>query len=1065
MAISTAKTTIPGIDYRVTGRFLTTSDGCGIAYIYPNVETRAVLRFNVKRSPIAEKGERIDDIRIPYTIENTSITSFNAVFDIVEYNNSGEQTTNIPVTLSGFDLTLGDHVGVMTVDDPEYDNDIDTRLYRITLTINNTNPTVSKLVLCSTEINHSHELVENGGLNSAIDQEGDVIIAATPNKFHGWWANTNRGILGGFGTIDNVTACEDAYIFIDTTVTPIKVTTMGGNGKDIRYPNPNYEVSANAFYDQLDETTLSHIDNTLSPFQLADLWAIKLQPDEESIFVSEQLGRDYKGTMQMPSSTGCTPMDAALYRRVDPNSMQTQIMPQYDEVDYRFTDYTRPTELFKYLFNTYLYHIGVINPAWNTDFVGFYNAHAIFNEYLSPTGRTHTFNINKMRITKNGSGLTDVYYVLNSTSFITPGSTVTVAGLGAGWAGANGAYTNGVSTAAWGGVANPRGTHLDYDDGAPFMGYLGHFYLNLDSSALPAYAVADNTSNPPHYDAAGVARSVPHWGGGVATVSATHRVTDDMEYPLFFAACHAMIVDVFKVMCHWSNDYFLLNPADKFLPPTWDQLKSALAAGTALTNTFQFIRINNIIPSRGYGGQSLGFWAYDPPNNTNPAFPSWTFNDPYGWLPTVGSAQDYEFPRNYLTGVRNLYYTLDGPVTEPIHFFAGLFGYPNLAGNLDGGSYFVGLTAPLDFDDVAGSNPDPSIWTLMADFIIPADAAAKQHYFGFVNSTYSGGKKLAYIRWGTTVFQDPAAFMSFAQFEPPGTVSARQGTESGMPVFAEMMKYLMTSHPLGAGLDGVIIDNRGNIGGASTPILQLASMFGAKRKFSDGQSAIWRDNCNRDIVTFQSLGITSANNLLQIGDAIAEYIYVDETVARYGANSVFTGGKVIMINDNQAISGGDVTPQHFYGENLDRDLGAGTTFQMIGDLDGRIHGSHFGDTSAWPLQKYSERLKDDNGEPISPLAYLIGDQISYSVSANGQPFSLQNNVSEANPPFDASATGLAGGNPMTNEFEELIYLDTGLMGVPYPDPALPGWPGPDPPLPGDHTTWRDRWLEQAIKLM
>lgn len=876
-------------------------------------------------------------------------------------------------------------------------------------------------------------------------------------KFHGWWANVNRGMIGGLQTTR--TACVDAYIFIDTTVNPIEIRTMGGNGIDIRFPNPNFEDGGVNLYTQIDDTTLAHIFNDdLEPGQY---WHLKLQNDINYLLVSDSGIIDYKNVIQAASVRFST-ASAHLFRRVDPNNMPVATMPSYNDADYRFIDYTQPTNLARYFFNTLLYHLASLHPTFNSDFIGFYKAKKRFDEYLT-TGVTLSFNINKIRITKNASGLTSVYYNLLSGSdpnngMITLGSTVTLAGFGDGWAGVNGVYVNGVSVHGCYGVPNPRNSHLDFAPDADPCGYLGHFYLNLDSSALPAYAAATQTFSP-KWDAVGVARSGPHWGGGIATVSVTHKITDDMEYPAFMAAVYSLYYDIFKVMCHMSADHFVLSESDRFLPATWSDLKTGLAANTAKSNRNVFARISGIIPSRAYiGPVSAGFYAFSPPQ-TNPGFPGYNFNDPYGYFPIAASVFDYVTPRNYIVGARNLYWSLAGVPTKPIHSLAGIIGYPNQDGNFNGGAYFVGTTAPTDFANPAAGNPDPTKW-LPIGIGFGTDFAITQHYFGFFNPTYTPGEKIAYIRLGSTAGLDPFEFINTAIFEPPGAVTARGGLETGMKVYVEMMQYLMTSHPSGPGLTGLVIDNRSNIGGSESPLYLIASMIGAKRHLSDGLMMIWRDNENRDPASLVSTGFVSFGNVTGLIDAYYEFIDPGLTESLYGSNSVFKNGKVIILNDNAAISGGDNTPKYFLGAANDKNLGAGVTVKFIGDADSRLHGSRFSDGFAWPLQRFSERLNDITGEPVSGLNGLIGDMVPKQSSFNSLPLSLQNSLTAMD--LAPSLSGLAGGAPLANEFEELIYLDFGLMGVPHPDAPLPGWPGPNPPNPADNTTWRDRWLEQSI---
>jgi hypothetical protein len=60
-------------------------------------------------------------------------------------------------------------------------------------------------------------------------------------------------------------------------------------------------------------------------------------------------------------------------------------------------------------------------------------------------------------------------------------------------------------------------------------------------------------------------------------------------------------------------------------------------------------------------------------------------------------------------------------------------------------------------------------------------------------------------------------------------------------------------------------------------------------------------------------------------------------------------------------------------------------------------------------------------------------------------------------------TGLAGANPLGDSFESTIYPDLGLM-TPHPLPIIAGWPHAATPDNADPATWRDTWMEQAIKL-
>lgn len=896
-------------------------------------------------------------------------------------------------------------------------------------------------------------------------QTSQIVSTPTANPFHGWWAKENKSIMGGLGD-DFVLYTQigsddiDAIIFIDTTQDPIVVTTMGGTGKHFRSPQPN-EVASRPTYTQVDATSLvsTLVANPGDPY--TELFGntyptLKLQSDG-SIFACTDAGTATSFGNIGPT-VGTDYIFTGIYKKRSALDLPAPF-PRYDQLDYLSTDYTRPTQLARYIFDRLLYH-GIARGGerssatnWNPDFVGFQEAEALFTQYLT-TGKTYTSNIIKTRTTKNGSGMTNIF--TDTFHYAPVGSTVTLAGFGGGWAVINGTYVNGSSVHAFGGIPNPGAPYVDVGVGGTWHHY---FYLNYDSSALPQFAA--NAGYPNFSD--GSANSTL-WGGGAATLSVTHRITDDMEYPVFVAAITALMYDAFKVCQHTGIGFWVPESNPRFVFSDWDTLQTELTADTALARSSRS-RTNRFSPHVFYHNAStrIPFDLDIAPQGTYP----WDFNDGYGCLPIPGNIFDYNVDgQNYLVGVSNLYYTLTGTPTKPQHTIAGLFGYKNSSGTNTGGAYFTSIVAPMNFANVPAGNPDPNVWSLLGiDFDGDETRAANNLYFGFVNPLLTPGKKIGYIYVEDEVRADLFLLMASINFTKiEDQDSPRFGVEGYARVWAPMMTYLNTQHPSGAGLDSIIIVDRNNGGGFSAQVLAFSSLFGTKRHSSDGYITFWRDNGSREPDFYSTLGYNAYNDLISSLEQQEAFIYADQTATRYGASSVFTGGKVVFLHNEQGASAGDILiPVGFLGELNDRQLGAGTSVTILGSIDGRLKGGSFlGFNDCMPKQAFSERLVDTNGDPVSAIPLMRLD-VTYSLGTfNGRKITTQ----DAAIAIDAAPTitGGAGGNPLPEDYEQTIHVDFGFL-FPHPDAPLPGWVGlhgTAQPNPLDNTTWRDRCFEQAI---
>lgn len=892
-------------------------------------------------------------------------------------------------------------------------------------------------------------------------------IPKCQNPFHGWWAKLDKGVVGGFGsdfnTFSQITSEDiDAYIFIDTTVDPIVITTMGGNGKDFRSPKPN-EVADRPTYYQKDEKTLLSTLPKNPGDPLTALFgnafdSLMLQSDGNLIALTDQGTKTVSGYV-VPSYESDF-IAGGIYKKISAMDLPAPF-PRYDELDYRPVDYTLPTNLARYIFNRLLYH-GIARGGegtaenWNPDFIGFYEAHALFDEYLT-TGKTYSTYINKTRTTKNGSGMTSIF--TDDFHYAPPGSTVEICGFSDGWAGINGTHENGVSVHAFGGIPNPNPLFVDVGEGGTWKHY---FYLNFDSTDYPQF-----TANAGYPNFADGSANASLWGETTPTLRVTHRITDDMEYPAFVAAMTAFFYDAFKVAQHTGQSGWVTTENRRFLADTWADLQAALDSDEARIAAFRS-RTNRFEPQSYYQNPAVKTTFN---LNTRPLGGYiWDFNEPYNLLPGVNPLLNYNVDgQNYLVGVSNLYYTLAGEPTTPQQSILGLFGYKNLSGTDTGGAYFIGKVAPMDFADPESGNPDPNVWSLLGvDFDGDPATAANSLFFGFVNPLLTNGKKVGYIYMPDEVRIDGFGQMTGIGFTKPSDQnSPRFGLEGYARVWAPMMIYLNTRHPDGPGLDAIIFDDRSNGGGFVGQNEVIGAMFGTKRHTSDGARAWWRDNGRRLPETYVGdLGYDAYNHILTLLDQQEAYLYVEQTEARYGKNAVFSGGKVVVLHNEEAASGGDaILTTCWLGENNDKQLGANTQAVFLGSADGRLKGGAWiGYSDCMPLQKYSERLQDSSGNPVSAIPRMRIDIpfMSYVTTFNGHKITLQTPDIAIDPA--PTLTGGSGGNPLPEEYEQTVYVDFGFM-YPHPDPALPGWVtlhGTAQPDPNDNSTWRDRWLEQAI---
>jgi hypothetical protein len=893
------------------------------------------------------------------------------------------------------------------------------------------------------------------------------------SKFHGWWKTISKDQTAGFDngfynqyTIGNPDI--DSYIFIDTNKTPIIITTCAGTSETVFQPKPNQIAGDPTYALSSDGTALvSLVIATGDDVVSGNLYhTLQLQEDSQTLVCQTDGGFTAPDGTKMMSASSDYVTTLILKKLHDSPPCS---IPSFDiSKEAHHNDHTRLTVLFKYLFERQYFHEGNMNRSYNTDVDCISEARKKLDMYLTE-GRTFISKITKIRKTFNQSGMTGIY--TDRFNFVTPGSDMTITGLGNTWAVINGHYVNGAGIHCFGGVPNPSSDHVDVGTW-PF-----HFYLRSDTSSLDAFV---NNDGYPQY-ANGVA-TCKHFGSNskhsiLPSVTVTHKVTDDMSYSAFYAAVYAMFYDIFKVNQHHGIGPWLANSGDPFIPTTWKELQTALTPQIPtlqqemavfpnlqpLTSTAVSVpcrsRTNMFLPQYFYKNAAI-LVPYISRVDPQPGY-AWHFNDPYGLFPVPGGLYDYDvIVNNYLVGVRNLYYTLDGTPTTPLQSILGLAGYKNMIGDTTGGAYFTSTTTPYNVTDPGSGNPDPNVWTLMGGAFdgSDAEAAANALHFGFVDPTLSNGKKIGYIYLGDTSRTDVNGLMTWAAMLKSNEYdSPRQGLEGFARVFSAMMIYLQSDSPL----DGLIIDDRLGAGGTGSQSFVVGSLFGGKRPCVDKFVQTWVDNSEPKSIS--ELGYKDYANIDSLLHKQCEFIYADETAKRYGNNAVFTNGPVVALHSAGAASGNDEIIRTMYlGKNAQKDVGSGVHVKIIGDVDGRLKGATLYDFSDnLPFKSFDNPLITNFNTPVAAIGSMRSDEtLGSTISVHaGIPISIQDKTTA----IDAAPTlkGWSGGNPLPDEYESTVYVDFGFM-TPHPDAPLPGWKNDGQVSPSDSSTFCDRWFEQAI---
>jgi hypothetical protein len=293
-------------------------------------------------------------------------------------------------------------------------------------------------------------------------------------------------------------------------------------------------------------------------------------------------------------------------------------------------------------------------------------------------------------------------------------------------------------------------------------------------------------------------------------------------------------------------------------------------------------------------------------------------------------------------------------------------------------------------------------------------------FFGFVNQSRTKENRVGYIYFSDFIFY---------------TNSFGTPENSNYYVYlliGTIMNYLITTYKI----QDVIFDIRGNGGGSTTLCYTVACSVGGKRNYFNQTNNPNGNPCNPDLYR-------------------ANYPYIDpEEMEKVIPNSVLKGtskrtANVIIIDDINASSAGDIFPNQFIGDNGDGKLGNYTKAYIIGNIDGRLSGA-INNLRFTPVKTPDEAAiyynSDTYGEYSIPPFSFENDFIFSLLYANTKK-SISYFQKETNPvvliPHDFS----------------VVYSDMGYL------PPTIEYLNNVQPNKNEPSTWQDSYFENAIRII
>ncbi len=697
------------------------------------------------------------------------------------------------------------------------------------------------------------------------------------------------------------------------------------------------------------------------------------------------------------------------------------------------TDWTNPVEMFKYIAD---YYALLTEPQKavslnQTDYIGWPDYNELYETMLT-TGVKRTATVSTAY---RGGKYIGVWRTQFPDDFplttihtqeqhkFTPCSTITVSGF-------TGAY------------AELNGTHL--------------------AAALPIQSLTESTPYPWQdsssrepfvyltYDSSSIVEEYDPSIHGVAKLEAQHGpITPATNYRDFMAATLDFALQSFGPSTHAR--LILWNDTGYSVPETFEELKEALANDAAAPEVVRF---------KTYSANS--FLVYWNPYNYNQSpflspliSTSFNLNDPFG----LGFAEfeqyfEYDIVReNYLEPetVKNIFFTITGPSFPSDPNQSPLTGMLVDQGYTSNGSQVVFTvndygTFPGALVDEYGTHEWMLYRWLFSTKETGIDPYSGSAFFGgIVDRSLTNGKTVAYLRIGDELsFDMPNAtvFVNFLTFPLAGITSKIWGQT--IAAWASLIESLNQYNP-----DRFILDIRTNGGGF--PITgAFGSLFGGNRPVTFGAQG-FPGNGERDPIPLAGSGIQTVYGEVP---PTTPLIDVDQVAVLF-PNGVVRGtenGKkeVIVLTSTHSSSTGDVFPHDFLGgdpEATVQDLGHNVEARIMGDIDGRIWGGLRG-YDPLPINPLSQNLVNSTGIPLT-ATYMAGDAGTLFVDRHG---------------FFVNTTLATRPNPLLpGWYDQTEWQDIGKTPVIQEYPLAQNANGKTAPDFNDRSSWRDVWLENAIK--
>lgn len=682
--------------------------------------------------------------------------------------------------------------------------------------------------------------------------------------------------------------------------------------------------------------------------------------------------------------------------------------------------------------------------------IGFLPAKALLEEIIS-TGKTHTSPIVETRITMpfNYESLTE--FRTENYHHIAPPARIHVTGFTGGCVGLNSPPEGHmVAFAGTNNVPLPSPLFEDYGSNTTQRTVHHKVSVFLDSTGIPVFPNSQVADCP----------------GSSPEISVSYGpITSTTEYLETVGSINYWFYEAIRVGLH-VRPFIRFNPFTSTYPSgvsypseTWSEVQFFLGASPDYE---LFTRIHQSIGSRDFQSAS-GFY-------TTPSAIDWidllqidrTFDrrtvqglmdttgrfgirgdlDALAILETDNHARGtyaYSIPvNNYLEEVAYLAWSTTGTTrTDDVNLLLQIFSPSGEGDEFDAVVVPFGSLPPAGYSYLHQSAPinyfDANYET--TTFMHTNLFEQYNMYFGRIKTSLTSGiGNVCYIRMADS-FQLDQFYISLESATCPtaacNSSSFRNNAEALVSMYAKMMQYLRVD----LACTHIILDIRHNGGGLLQIPVEIGQFIGSDDRVAfDYPFASRTDDGNG--VPFDTRSFVYANNAMKsaasdsvrVSPALSEFLY---------PGSVWQNCEFIFLTDTSAGSAGDVFPNVFLGQNQQGDLGGGVQTRMVGSVDGRNTGYAAG--FRLPLSKDSPRLRDYSNAPVSP--FTTGSEEGLSFRRTDGTY-LANRVPGLEIDY-AEASGLAGGNPLWADWDELVYKDLGFVN--NTRPVIPGWTGPQTP--------------------